>query len=161
MDHGPRTTSQGFSAIEMIVVILIFTILLAIVLIPSYMRLQIKAQETQIRSNAVNLQKMVEVFRMGAFKYPGSLSEDLERDANERNYNMELSNPMTGAKGTVGSGRWAVKIDRDTNPENIPMPGFVAYKYIDPGHYEIYCYNRDGQLLKDAMGQDIYVIKTK
>src|SRR6185436_13403413 len=135
----------GFSAIEMMVVILIFCILMAAVLIPAYMRMEDKARDTQSRSNAVNLQKMVELYRMSNFKYPSSMA-DLDADATERNYNMELTNPYTGARGPIGSSKWAVKIA----DEHVPLPGFVGYKVIDTGHYEIYAFDRDGNLLKDV-----------
>ena len=142
----------GFTAIEMLTTILVITILMGVVLVPAWMRIHNRAAEAQVKANAVNLQKMLERFRMGKYRYPTTLDE---LDADATDYNVELTNPFTGARGKVGSKKWAVKI----TTENVPLPGFVGYKYLGPTAYELYGYNRDGGLLKDDRDQ-VYVIRS-
>ena len=150
-----RSAQAGFSAMEIVAVLLVLSILMLIIFVPGYMRMQTKAQEAQVRGNAINLQKMVELYRMNNFRYPASMA-DLDQDASERSYNMELENPFSGARGKVGSNKWSVKI----GSENVPLPGFAGFKLLDPNHYEIYAYDRDGNLLLDVTGKEPYVLRS-
>lgn len=70
---------MGFSAFEAIITLCLIGILIVVV-IPKYQRLALKAQETALRAELVNIRTGIKLFRLSMGRNPESLKEMMEKD---------------------------------------------------------------------------------
>lgn len=132
-----RKNQEGFTLIELMVVIVIIGILVAIAL-PNFIGATDRAKIANVKSNAHTVQTMLESYGVDwGGKYP-DLVADLEKEAKDGAYWKALSNPFDGGAGLI-------------NYAAAPVGGAVAYDQTsaDDTKYFIYGYDKAKALIKD------------
>lgn len=87
-----RQNQQGFTLIEMLMVIAIIGILLSLA-IPSYIQSMQRAREAALRENLYNLRSLIEEYTLDKQHPPGSL-----QDLVQAGYLRELPKDITGSR---------------------------------------------------------------
>jgi len=127
---------EGFSLIELMVVIVIIGLLTTVVVI-NVLPSQDRAMIEKARTDVSLLDQAVEMYRMDTLKYP-TLEEGVE----------VLVNPPKGAK--FRSEGYIKSLPKD--------PWGNDYQYLIPGEhgaYDIYSFGADGRLGGEGMNADI------
>lgn len=121
--------------------IVILTVLVMIA-IPNFINRVDKAKEAQVLANIRTLQTMLETYRTDNQAYPDNLAQ-LAAAANQKGYNKEVANPMSGQRGKIGNPNlWAIEFV-DPGPA-----GYVGYEVVNPTEYRLYGYSKDGTPIK-------------
>lgn len=89
-----QNKSDGFTLVELIVIVLIIFLLIAITL-PNFISSKNRSIISSIKSNMRTLQVTVETFGVDYTRYPASYKE-LKDDATLKNYWKDYKNPITG-----------------------------------------------------------------
>jgi general secretion pathway protein G len=141
-----RTTSRGFTLIEIMVVMVILGLLVAIVA-PNIMGRSDQAKVTIAETQLKNIQSALDLYRLDNSQYP-STQQGLEALVSKPSGSPEPKN-------------W--------NPDGY-LPGVpedpwgAAFQYVSPGSegpYDLYSYGSDGQEGGDGDAADISVWKAK
>lgn len=124
MSHT-RLSQQGFTLIELMVVIVIIGILVAIAL-PNFIGAQDRARLTSVKSNAHALQVVVETYSVDwGGRYPHGIVGIVTHDS----YKL-FKNPYNGREGlsdTSGNGAWRTNDDGDSSDnDNALLSGYTA-----------------------------------
>ncbi|WP_262689882.1 type II secretion system major pseudopilin GspG [Kordiimonas aestuarii] len=127
---------EGFSLIELMVVIVIIGLLTTVVVI-NVLPSQDRAMLEKARADVKLLEQAVEMYRMDTLKYP-SLEEGIE----------VLANPPKGAR-----------FRKEGYIKSLPMdPWGNPYQYLYPGEhgaFDVYSFGADGRLGGEDMNADI------
>lgn len=143
MLRTPLTRNErGLTILEILTVAIIISVL-AMIVMPNFIRQQDNAKQASMESNARTLRIMLETYKVDHSVYPEDL-RTLGRVATEKKYNKILPNPFSGARGEVESGKWALDYLGEQGP-----PGMVAYQPLQSNSkYYLFCYDRGGKLHK-------------
>lgn len=135
-----RKNQEGFTLIELMVVIVIIGILVAIAL-PNFIGATDRAKIANVKSNAHTLQTMLESYGVDwGGKYPDFVA-DLETEAKTGAYWKELKNPFDLGSGLIN---YVVEGAGATG-------GAVGYDQssADDTKYFIYGYDKNKNFIKD------------
>lgn len=131
-NRHPAFKQQGFTLIEIMVVVMILAILAAVVL-PNIMNRPEKARLSAAKAEIKTIETQMEAYRMDNFKYP-TTDEGIKA----------LTTKPSGAKN------WSGYLKR------YPLdPWGNAYKYINPGSHgeiDVYSLGPDGEPGNDDVG---------
>jgi general secretion pathway protein G len=141
-----RTTSRGFTLIEIMVVMVILGLLVAIVA-PNIMGRSDQAKVTIAATQLKNIQSALDLYRLDNSQYP-STQQGLEALVSKPSGSPEPKN-------------WNPDGYLKSVPED---PWGAAFQYISPGSegpYDLYSYGSDGREGGDGDAADISVWQTK
>ena len=133
-----RKNQEGFTLIELMVVIVIIGILVAIAL-PNFIGATDRAKVANVKSNAHTAQTMLESYGVDfGGKYPDTVNA-LQSEAQTGAYWKAMSNPFDATKSSL------------INMSATAVGGAVGYDMTDAGKtkYYIYCYDKNSVKVKD------------
>ena len=122
-----KAIKNGFSLIELVIVIAI-TAILGTIAVPAFNAIQNRAKETALKSSAQALQIGIEAYAMATGKYPNTdteidtLMQDLQTNSA---LDKSIRNPFTGANCTASdsSGKITYSYNNQTNTYTISVYG--------------------------------------
>jgi general secretion pathway protein G len=133
----PRVAEQGFTLLEIMVVVVIIGLLAAIVA-PSFMGQIDTAAVNRARSDIRSIETALNIYRLDNFRYPSS-SEGLQ---------ALVSNP-----GEAAAPNWRQQLPR------LPLdPWEQPYQYASPGQhgdFDVFTYGADRQEGGEGINADI------
>jgi len=135
-------SNRGLTIFEILSVVAIITILVTIA-VPNFIRSKDKGYEGVMQTNARVLRIMLETYKTYHQVYPEDL-RTLGRHATDEKYNKSANNPITGSKGIVESGKWAIDYVGTSGPV-----GMISYQPLDNNQkYYIFAYGPKGELMQ-------------
>ncbi|HMK87432.1 MAG TPA: type II secretion system major pseudopilin GspG [Steroidobacteraceae bacterium] len=138
--HKRHKRQQGFTLIEIMVVVVILAVLGALV-VPKILENVDKARVTRAQSDIRAIQTALDLYRLDNFKYPTT----------EQGLQALVTQPNDPTLTNYRSGGYLPSLPKD--PWNRP------YQYVSPGpdgrDYDIISYGRDGQPGGEGYDADI------
>ena len=128
-----RQSQEGFTLIELMVVIVIIGILVAIAL-PNFIGATDRAKIANVKSNAHVVQTMVESYAVDYNGFVPSTVAGLQQEAQTGAYWKQLSNPFDGLTTTSLV---------DFNAAPFTVGGAVGFNQPDPTKNKYYIYGSD------------------
>jgi prepilin-type N-terminal cleavage/methylation domain-containing protein len=105
-----KNKSQGFTIVELLIVVVVIAILAAITIV-SYNGITNRANASAAQSTAASLQKKIELYQADEGKYPFALADmSTATDSGEAWYITNASLTPTGADPTSSTGKTRVKV---------------------------------------------------
>lgn len=141
-----RARQQGFTLIELMVVIVVIGILVAIAL-PQFNAAQSRAKDASTKSNMSAFRTMVEIYSaLYGGIYPANVTA-LSSEPEMRNSQLfkELQNPYSGLQGKGKA------FDDETQPK---IKGLLTYEQFALGAYAIYGYDQNSNRIREK-GRDV------
>ena len=129
-----RTTQEGFTLIELMVVIVIIGILVAIAL-PNFIGATDRAKIANVKSNAHTFQTILESYAVDFNGFVPSTVAGLQQEAQTGAYWKQLVNPFDGLTTT--------STETFNAAGNLVNGGAVGYNQPDPTKNKYYIYGSD------------------